>query len=445
MMAPVTAARKEAAKILYRVEKGNAFADILIHDKLNKNVLSGQDKALLHEIVTGTLRWKKRLDYILSRTVHDDWRQAQVKLKIILEIGLYQMLYLQRIPVFAVINESVELAKTWGQPRWSGLVNAVLRRLSNVPDDLLWSDSENKIEKIAVDYSYPEWLISRWIQTIGEERTKKLCQINNEKAGITLRVNHLKSEKETVAARLQQQGYDVSKCRYLNDYLKLQDTGDLFQSQLFREGFVTVQDESAGISVHLLDPQPGELILDMAAAPGGKTSYIHEMTMGKAQIVAMDRSRGRLNRLVDTFRRLKYPIPDIIQGDGTACPVKWMDKILIDAPCSGLGVLRKKIELRWKMQESRITGLSALQKRMLAEAVKLLKPGGVIVYSTCTTTTEENEAVVEWFLNQYQNFQIESGHRWVPGGLVHEKGWIKTWTDLHDMDGSFSVRLIKTR
>jgi 16S rRNA (cytosine967-C5)-methyltransferase len=213
---------------------------------------------------------------------------------------------------------------------------------------------------------------------------------------------------------------------------------------MFQEGLVTVQDESAGISVCLLNPQPGELILDMAAAPGGKTSYIYEMTQGKAEIVAMDRNRGRLNRLIDTFTRFEYPIREIIQGDGTACPVKSMDKILIDAPCSGLGVLRKKIELRWKMQESRIIDLSKLQKRMLAEAGNILKPGGVIVYSTCTTTTEENEAVVDWFLNKYQKFRIEPGHRWVPRELVHEKGWVKTWTDLHEMDGSFSVRFTKS-
>jgi 16S rRNA (cytosine967-C5)-methyltransferase len=443
-MAPVTAARKEAAKILYRVEKDDAFANILIHDKLNKNSLSAQDGALLHEIVMGTLRWKKRLDYILSRTIRDDWRQTQIKLKIILEIGLYQILYLNRIPVFAVINESVELAKTWGQPRWAGLVNAVLRRLSTISNDFLWSDSDNRIERIAVNYSFPEWLISSWIQTIGEERTEKLCQINNEKAAITLRVNRLKSEKEPIVEHFKQQGYNVCECRYLNDYLKLQDAGDLFQSQMFQEGLVTVQDESAGISVCLLNPQPGELILDMAAAPGGKTSYIYEMTQGKAEIVAMDRNRGRLNRLIDTFTRFEYPIREIIQGDGTACPVKSMDKILIDAPCSGLGVLRKKIELRWKMQESRIIDLSKLQKRMLAEAVNILKPGGVIVYSTCTTTTEENEAVVDWFLNKYQKFRIEPGHRWVPRELVHEKGWVKTWTDLHEMDGSFSVRFTKS-
>jgi 16S rRNA (cytosine967-C5)-methyltransferase len=443
-MAPVTAARKEAAKILYRVEKDDAFANILIHDKLNKNSLSAQDGALLHEIVMGTLRWKKRLDYILSRTIRDDWRQTQIKLKIILEIGLYQILYLNRIPVFAVINESVELAKTWGQPRWAGLVNAVLRRLSTISNDFLWSDSDNRIERIAVNYSFPEWLISSWIQTIGEERTEKLCQINNEKAAITLRVNRLKSEKEPIVEHFKRQGYNVCECRYLNDYLKLQDAGDLFQSQMFQEGLVTVQDESAGISVCLLNPQPGELILDMAAAPGGKTSYIYEMTQGKAEIVAMDRNRGRLNRLIDTFTRFEYPIREIIQGDGTACPVKSMDKILIDAPCSGLGVLRKKIELRWKMQESRIIDLSKLQKRMLAEAVNILKPGGVIVYSTCTTTTEENEAVVDWFLNKYQKFRIEPGHRWVPRELVHEKGWVKTWTDLHEMDGSFSVRFTKS-
>ena len=443
-MCPVTAARKEAAKILYRVERDNAYTDILIHEKLRQSALSARDKALLHEIVFGTLRWKKRLDYILSRAIHTDWRKTHAKLKIILEIGLYQMLYLNRIPVFAVINESVELTKNWGKPRWSGMVNAVLRQLSGVSDESLWSSSENRVERIAVNFSYPEWLISRWIRTIGEERTERLCQINNEKAGITLRVNRLKAGKTAVARQLSQHEIAVRECRYLNDFLKLQNTGDLFSSQIFQEGLVTVQDESAGIPVRLLDPKPGELILDTAAAPGGKTSYIYEITQGKAKIVAMDRNRTRLIRLIDNFSRLKYRIPYLIQGDGTACPVKTADKILLDAPCSGLGVLRKKIELRWTMQESRITELSRLQRRLLSEAVNILKPGGVIVYSTCTTTTEENEEVVDWFLNQYQQFQIEPGQRWVPGELVHENGWIKTWPDLHDMDGSFSVRFIKT-
>ena len=165
-MCPVTAARKEAAKILYRVERDNAYTDILIHEKLRQSALSARDKALLHEIVFGTLRWKKRLDYILSRAIHTDWRKTHAKLKIILEIGLYQMLYLNRIPVFAVINESVELTKNWGKPRWSGMVNAVLRQLSGVSDESLWSSSENRVERIAVNFSYPEWLISRWIRTI---------------------------------------------------------------------------------------------------------------------------------------------------------------------------------------------------------------------------------------------------------------------------------------
>ena len=443
-MCAVSAARKEAVKILYRVEKDNAYTDILIHEKLKQRSLSARDKALMHEIVLGTLRWKKRLDYILSRAVRTDWRKIHVKLKIILEIGLYQMLYLNRIPVFAVINESVELTKNWGNPGWSGMVNAVLRHLSSVPDESLWSDSENRIERIAVNFSHPEWLVSRWIRTLGEERTERLCRINNGKAEITLRVNRLKSGKEAIARQLEQQGIAFSECRYLDDFLKLQNAGDLFQSSMFQEGLVTVQDESAGIPVHLLDPKPGELILDTAAAPGGKTSYIYEITQGTAKIAAMDRNRRRLIQLIDTFSRLKYCVPILIQGDGNACPVKTVDKILLDAPCSGLGVLRKKIELRWTMQESKIIELSRLQRRLLSEAVNILKSGGILVYSTCTTTTEENEEVVDWLLNQYPHLQIEPGQRWIPGELVHENGWIKTWPDLHDMDGSFSVRFIKT-
>lgn len=432
--------RLEASKILYRVYVTESYADILLDDIIKHRSFTSQDRALLSELVFGVLRWRGQLDYILKSLYHGDWENLPVKIKIILELGLYQLLHLDRIPAFAAINEAVGITKTWATVKWSGTVNAILRNFhrdeKKIPFPDIYADP---VKSIAVSWSHPEWLVQRWVSSFGIERTEAICQANNQKPDISVRVNILKANPKMVKKKLMGLGFQVNSGILFPEFLHISNGQGLFDTDLFHDGAISIQDESAGLVPKLINPQTDEIIVDMAAAPGGKTGYLTELSP-KARLIAIDRHYGRLIRLRETMQRLGHPL-QIIQADSRCLPIKKADKILIDAPCSGIGVLKKRAELRWRIQSDQIRSLTEIQKALLIQAVQLVKPGGIIVYSTCTTICEENQEMIYWFIKQYPQFVIEPASQWVPEKVTTSQGWIETWPDLHNMDGSFAVRM----
>jgi len=440
-MAAERSVRLEAAGILYRVYQTDAYADILIDNIRNQCSFSTQDCALLSELVYGTLRWKGRLDYSLRQVYHGEWKKLPVKIQVLLETGLYQIVHLDRIPDFAAIHETVQLVKKWADPHWTGTVNAILRRLANEHDTItLPSRSNNLVQAISVEYSHPAWLVEEWLKIFGPDRTEAICRANNEKPVLSLRVNRLKSRPSEVLKILSDKGFLVHPGKYLKEFLILSDGKGLFETDLFQKGAVTVQDESAGLAVRLLDPQPGEFILDMSAAPGGKTGYIVEQSANQANIIAMDHHFGRLQRMRKTLNRLGHNDVHMVYANAHYLPCKSVDKILLDAQCSGIGVLRKRAELRWRVRLDQIKKLTEMQKAMLDQAAKCIDAKGVIVYSTCTVMKQENQEIASWFIKKYPQFVIEPAYPWIADELVAEQGWVQSWPDRHNIDGSFAVR-----
>ncbi|MFC1568614.1 16S rRNA (cytosine(967)-C(5))-methyltransferase RsmB [bacterium] len=439
-MTAVCSVRHEAAKILHRIYHTDAYADILIDELLKNCSFSNIDRALLSELVYGSLRWRGRLIFLLEQTYHGKWNQLPDKVQIILQMGLYQLIYMDRIPDFAAINESVDLAKKWTHPKWSGTVNAILRRLSKTHATIALPDiNQNPVKAIAVEYSHPEWMIDGWLKEFSLDRTKAICQANNVKPTLSLRVNKLKMDPLEIQKRLLDQGYAVQPGKFLDEFYSVSEPRGIFETELFEKGFFTIQDESAGLVSRLVDPKPGEIIFDMAAAPGGKTGHICELAGHKATVLSMDRHFGRLKRLRETLTRLGHSAY-IVQGDGNFPPIASVDKIIVDAPCSGIGALRKRADLRWKMTNDIVDTLVSIQKGLLQKAVQCVRPNGVIVYSTCTVIKKENRAIAEWFIKQNPEFIIESAKQWVPAQIVTDHGCIETWPDLHHIDGSFAVR-----
>lgn len=433
--------RLEASKILYRVYETESYADILLEDLLRNRSFTSQDRALLGELIFGVLRWRGRLDYIIRNKYHGAWEQLPVKIKIILELGLYQLIYLDRIPAFAAINEAVKISKTWASVKWSGTVNAILRSFSRNPEDIAWPDiSVDPALHISIAWSHPEWLIQRWIRDFGIERTLAICEANNQKPELSVRVNRQKADPELIREKLSVLGFHVKPGRFLQEFLTISNGQGLFDTDLFREGWITIQDESAGLVARLMNPEAGEVIVDLAAAPGGKTGHMAELSNSKCILLAVDRHFGRLMRLQETMLRLGHHTY-IVQADSQHLPFLGIDKILIDAPCSGIGVLKKRAELRWRIRPEKIAALNEIQKKLLSQAARSAKQNGVIIYSTCTTIFEENKGIIDWFLKEYPQFIIEPASQWVPQEVTTRQGWIETWLDLHGIDGSFAVRL----
>lgn len=440
-MASAGKVRLEAVKILYRVLQNDAYADILIHETVKNRSFSYQDRALLYELVYGTLRWHGRLIYLLSHVYHGHWNRLNKKIQIVLALGLYQIIYLDRIPDFAAIHESVQIARQWGHFRWTGLVNALLRRLSKLHPSIELPDiRKNPVQGIAVRNSYPEWLVEDWINRHGIERTLSMCRACNEKPVLSVRTNILMNEPSQLSDSLHDLGYELIPGEFLREFFTIPEQRGLFETSIFKSGCFTVQDESAGFVSRLVDPKPDEIIFDMAAAPGGKSGHMAELSGNRALILSMDRHYSRLVPLRENVKRLGYKHVFMIQGDGLNPPVRQVDKVLIDAPCSGLGTLRKRPELRWKMNKEKIQELNQIQKQLLQNAVNCCSSDGIIVYSTCSVMKQENQEIAEWFLSTYPEFRIESAVRWNPRAIVNRKGWIETWPDIHRTDGAFAVR-----
>ncbi len=381
-------------------------------------------------------------------TTHAGRRQS-IKLKNLLRLGAYQILFLDRVPPSAAVNESVRLAKTLGEKTIAGFVNAVLRAMSRAETIQLPDPTQDPILHLSVKYSHPEWLVTRWLARLGPERTAALCAANNEIPPVTVRVNVLRTTRDALAAELSRAGIDVTPCGVSTAGLMLRGVAHLTELPAYERGDFYVQDEAAQLIGFIVAPKPGERILDACAAPGGKSTHLAELMGDRGEITAADAGAKRLERIVENARRLGLtsirPVVADLTGDSSALGLTPYDRILVDAPCSGFGVLRRNPEAKWYKTEAVIGKMAALQLKILAKAGTLLKPGGVLVYSTCTTEPEENEAVVGAFRARHPGFRLESLRSVWPEspGFVTPEGYLNTILNPYRMDHFFAAQLIK--
>jgi len=434
-----------AVKILNRIERTDAYLDKLLEAELRTDELNDLDKGLLSEIIHGVMRWRLKLDWVLTGFFHGNFTKAEVNVRNCLRVALYQILFLDRVPHAAAVNEAVEFIKRIRGEKTADLVNAVLRNILRSLNNIHYpSAEEDPVKYLSTVYSHPAWMVRRWVSRYGFSETEKLLIANNKKPELTLRVNRLKTDVPTMIAYLEQHQVPYTKSPYLEYFIKVQHLADISQSEAFRQGLFTVQDESAGLPCLLLSPQPGERIIDLCAAPGGKTTFIGELLKNTGEIIAIDKYESKLNLIRENCERLGIRNVKYVVDDGSKYQGPIADRVLVDAPCSGLGVLSKKPDIKWKRELEDINDLNVLQMELLENAARLVKPGGVIVYSTCTIEPEENMQLVKRFLERHAGFAIEDPKKHVAPELATVDGYVESFPHRHGMDGSFAIRLIRT-
>ncbi len=436
--------RGTAIKILNRIERSDAYLDRLLDAEMRSEEMNELDKGLMNEIVTGVIRWKMKLDWVLIGFFHGNFTKAETNIKNALRVALYQIQYLDRVPHSAAVNESVEFIKRLNGQKAADLVNAILRNIIRNIENIRYPDpAEDKIRHLAVIESHPIWMARRWVERYGYDDAKLLMEANNAIPDLALRINRLKTDMEHFLPLLDKHQIQYTRSQYLDFFIRVQHMAGIGSSELFKQGFFSVQDESAGLPVILLDPKPGERIIDLCSAPGGKTTFIGELMKNSGEIIAVDKYETRLNLVKNACQRLGITNVKLIAEDGISIELPKADKVLVDAPCSGLGVLSKKPDAKWLRDVDDIPKLVALQSSLLENAVKLVKDGGILVYSTCTIEPEEGMNLIQEFLRQHNEFSIEPANDFVNANLVGNQGQVETFKYKHGMDGSFSIRLKK--
>lgn len=400
-------ARQTALKALLRVDGEEGYSNLVLDSALASTVLNAADRALATTIFYGVLERRITLDYMIGLFSKVPVRKMSPTVHEILRIGVYQIRFLEKIPVSAAVNESVKLAKSNGEFQASGFINAVLRNLLRSPEKVRLPDEQQEPLKYkSVFYSCPEELIAFWQKQYGETCTDEILKGIAEKPDAFVRVNNTRVSEEQLMKRLCNEGIEAEPVLWPDRALRLKNAGEISGSACYREGLFHVQDLSSQLCCRVLDPQPGERVLDVCAAPGGKTFTLAERMENSGEILAFDYYEGRVALIQKGARRLGLSIVRAAVRDA-AKPENnpdSADRVLCDVPCSGLGVIRRKPEIRYKFPMA-IDSLPNLQYRILCKSSSLVKDGGVLVYSTCTLNPEENAGVAGRFLEENRNFE----------------------------------------
>jgi 16S rRNA (cytosine967-C5)-methyltransferase len=433
-----------AVKILNRIERTDSYLDKLLDVELRSDELNDLDKRFLTELTHGVVRWKTRLDFIIEQFCKNKFAMQDPNIRNAMRVALYQILFLSKIPHPAAVNEAVEFVKKIRGQKAANLVNAVLRNIIRNLNKLPTPDHEtDPVQYLSIMYSHPSWMVKRWVDRYGLYETEQLLSANNERPTIVVRANTLKTTADELVKLFEERNIRNTRSKYLENFIKVGHLSGIYNLDLFEKGYFSVQDESSGLVVKLLDPKPGETVIDLCSAPGGKTTFIGELMKNQGKIIAVDKYEHRLNLVKQSCERLGVENVEFIPKDALEVDVEPADKVLVDAPCSGLGVIQKKPDIKWQRELSDIRNLAKTQIELLEKASKLVKNGGVIVYSTCTIEPEENIEVVKEFLSRHPEFKIDDARNYLPSDIVNGEGCMETYPHKHDMDGGFAVRLIK--
>lgn len=440
-------ARSIAINILDDIEQNGAYSNISIEKHLRNKNISNVDRGLIRELVYGVLENKLYLDYGIRSYSKLRLKKIDKSILNVLRISFYQLLYLDKVPNFAVVDEAVNLSKKINF-RTKGFVNALLRNFIRNDFSIdLEKIRKNKEEYLSIKYSHPLWLVQRWIKEFGEEFTKNLLKANNETPNLSVRVNTLKTTKEELIKVLEENDLMVKECKYANDGLILGHVSRLDKLEPFKKGLFQVQDESSMLVASVLDPKPNEKVLDICAAPGGKSTHMAQLMKNQGEILARDIYEHKLNLIRENVNRLGIKNINTQIWNATEIDlskIEYYDKVLVDAPCSGFGIIRRKPELRYNKTDEDIVEISNLQFEILKAASKYVKENGVLVYSTCTIEEMENEQLINRFLKENKDFSIEKINNQKMSNLVDERGLVKLYPNVIGTDGFFIAKLRKT-
>ena len=436
--------RGRAVKILNRVERTDAYLDKLLDIELKDPDLISEDKALLYKIVHGVVRWMGRLDWILNGFYKGQFSKAIPNLKNGLRVALYQILFLDRVPDYAAVNEAVEFVKKLQGQKPADLTNAILRNIIKNKNNIRYPNPDEDLPGyLTAYYSHPSWMVKRYLKRFGREEVEKLLTFNNEKPFLTLKVNNLKVEQDEFKELLKSVNLDYYQGKYLPEFFILKNLSNITSWEYFGKGYFSIQDESAGFACRLLDVEPGMRVLDLCAAPGGKSAYLAGLMHNEGEIIAIDRYESRLKILRKNMERLGITCVKTVETDTFDFTDGKFDRVLTDVSCSGSGTLRKKPDIKWKHDLLDLRRMSELQYKLLEKASTLVNDGGYIVYSTCSIEPEENFGIVGKFLENHNEFKLGDISNRFPQELIDENGCIQTLPHVHKSDGAFAAKLIK--
>lgn len=450
-------AREVALACLLELSETDASIALVIDNAFKQSTLKGRERRLANALVYGVVRWQQQLDWVLKHFINPRFR-LDTKHRAILRLGAFQLLHLDGIPPHAAIFETVQLAKR--SRKTVGFINAVLRSVQREGTELSFPSLDtHPIEHIAFSLSYPKWLVKRWVQTRGLSWTLAFCKASNQVAPLTFRVNSLLTDRDELCQSLKANGFSTRLSKIAPDGIvveNLSTTADeavagskdeITLKDLINRHDVYVQDESAMLVPYLLMPESPKLVVDLCAAPGGKTTHIGCIMQNAGKIIAADISEKKLAVLAENCKRIGVQNVEIRTIDATKSSLSFIspaDAVLIDAPCSGFGTLRRHPDIRWNKTPDQVRSLSDLQYRLLEKVAPHIKPGSVLVYSTCTIDPIENEEVINRFLQNFPMFTLEQASEFlpdIPQNAITSEGFLQTFPHEHGVDGTFAARL----
>ena len=440
--------RETALKALYKIDEKEAYSNIALDEiiKENRNRLEERDIGFISEIVYGVTTWKLTIDEIIKKYSKIRLKKISPWILNILRMGIYQIVFLDKVPKSASVNESVNLAKRYGHKSSSNFVNAILRKIDK-KDYEEFFEIKDDIERISKTTSMPTWIIEELLKENDIKKVEEICRCSNLRPKVAIRVNNLKTNKEELAKLLEQRKIEFKEGS-LEDFFILKNVKNIENLDLFRKGFFTIQDEGAGLIALIVEPQPNEIILDACSSPGGKTTYMAELMENKGKILAWDLHEHRVNLVDENAKRLGIDIIETKCEDATVFKQEYVekfDKILLDVPCLGLGVLKRKPDIKWKRKKEDIVEITKIQEKILETCSKYLKPNGQIIYSTCSIIKDENEKIIEKFLEKNKNFdyakiEVSKCNKNIKN--IEKLGRIKLYQN-EENDGFFMCKLQK--
>ncbi|MBN9646540.1 16S rRNA (cytosine(967)-C(5))-methyltransferase RsmB [Terrisporobacter glycolicus] len=439
-------AREIAYKVLLDIEKNKNYSNMAINKHFKDVKLSNQDRGLATEIIYGVIENKYYIDYMIDKLSKVKTNKMEIYVKTLLRMGIYQIMFLNSISDYAAVNETVNLAKKKNS-KVSGFINGILRNVIRQKETIGEIKIKDDIDYLAVKYSYDKWMIRNWMIHFGKDFTKELLESNGQRPSIYLRTNTLKITRDELIEKLEQQNVKASKVHVVDEAIKVENLKDIENNVLYKEGLFSIQDISSMLVGKVMNPKEKSLVLDVCSAPGGKTTHIATLMKNTGQVVSRDIYEHKLKLIKASSKRLNLTNVDVQEFDGLSLDkdsVGKFDYVLADVPCSGLGIIRRKPEIKYKEKEE-FRDLPPIQKKILENASKYVKKGGTLIYSTCTIQDNENIDVINEFLQKNKNFELAPIDEVKVDLDNQEKGYMKIYPNVHEMDGFFISKLIRVR
>jgi 16S rRNA (cytosine967-C5)-methyltransferase len=436
--------REIALTVLNGVTGEEAYSNILLNKCINESNLNEKDRGLVTEIVYGTLKYKYTIDKILAYFIKKDFKKLDLSVINMLRLSIYQIKYLTKIPEFAAVNEAVEIIKKSNGVGASKFVNGVLRNYLRNKDVNFVKDDE--MEKICFDYSFEPWMAKLFLDQYGREKAIDIMSGSNEVPAISFRTNGMKANAEEVLEKLKEAGFTAEKGYIYPQAITIVKGKNIEDNKLFNEGYITVQDESAMLVASSMELHENMKVFDMCSAPGGKTTHISELMNNTGEVKAFDIHKNKLKLIEASAKRLGLSNISLNELDSSKFKEDYKekaDRVLIDVPCSGLGIIKKKPEIKWSKSKKDLKNLIKIQREIMEAACQYAQVGGILMYSTCTLNKEENEENIKWFLSKHEEFKVESlcfGEK--DNILYNDNGSVTILPNKH-MDGFFICKLKK--